>query len=100
MLALYLRHENMRFFIKNFITEKECEILIKYIDVLENTDSGELYVKQVKENSSTSLHEGSSRLGLVSMLNDYQAILGWRMNKDAQEYPGLVEVTTMVRINT
>lgn len=46
-----------------------------YIQRLQSTDPGELFIQQMEENA---LSEGSAGLGYLTMINDYGAQLAWR----------------------
>ncbi|MBD0343963.1 MAG: hypothetical protein ICV63_03840 [Coleofasciculus sp. Co-bin14] len=65
-----------------------------YIKELTTSDPSELYMHQL-ENSA--VDESESRLGLLTMMNDYLAKLGWKfetLQKDSQ----VITVTTMVEL--
>lgn len=99
-LSLYLRPDCVYFFLKNYILKSGADDFCIYAERLLNSDTHELYLRQIKENSKKDIHESGSRLGLLTMLNDYGAILGWQLCDKVKEHGELAEITTMVKLNT
>ncbi|NEO83756.1 MAG: ATP-binding protein [Spirulina sp. SIO3F2] len=67
-----------------------------YVQHLLDSDPSELYLQQV-EKSLTDPGEGSSGLGLITMLNDYSAKLGWKFDHPIAQ-SDIITVTTMAQI--
>ncbi|HBQ99617.1 MULTISPECIES: DUF6272 family protein [unclassified Roseofilum] len=67
----------------------------EFIDQLLNADLEELYIDQVEK----SLEEDSnaSGLGLISMMKDYGATLGWKIT-DSRAGRDFVSITTMAKV--
>jgi len=68
-----------------------------YVTELLSGDPGEMYIAQLERSAAEDSQ--SSRMGFLSMLNDYDARLGWRfewLNSPARE---TVLLTTLVTIN-
>lgn len=77
----------------------EIEILDKFqnfIQTLLSTDPSDFYVMQV-EKSAEEDNGDASGLGLITMMNDYSAELGWKFETLSEESQ-LVTVTTMAQI--
>ncbi|MGB0561274.1 MAG: DUF6272 family protein [Spirulinaceae cyanobacterium] len=67
-----------------------------HIQQLLASDPSELYLQQV-EKSLAMPSEGSSGLGLITMLNDYSAKLGWKFDPP-NAHKSAMTVTTMAQI--
>ena len=82
-------------FATNTLELGQLYTLEKFIHKLLTYDLEDLYIHQVEK----SLEEGSSEsgLGLISMVKDYGAILGWKIS-DSKAGSGFVTVTTMARV--
>ena len=59
-------------------------------------DPSEMYLAQLEKNALEENH-GSSNLGLLTMLNDYGAKLGWKFELLSAQ-PAEMAVTTMVQL--
>nr|WP_245912130.1 hypothetical protein [Calothrix elsteri] len=60
------------------------------------SDANELYFSQLEKNAEDE-NSTASGLGLLSMINDYSAMLGWKF-ETIQEKPEIITVTTMVQL--
>lgn len=80
----------------NHVDKHGCESLQKYIDELLSSDPTQLYIAKV-EHSLKAENTGTSGLGLLTMINDYSAKLGWKLGT-IPEVPGIFEVTTMTQL--
>jgi hypothetical protein len=67
-----------------------------FIEELTTSDPDELYVRQLEKNAEDE-SEGGSGLGLLTMMNDYQAKVGWKF-ETVQKDPEAIAVTTMVQL--
>lgn len=80
----------------NTVDPKIIDSFKAYVQHLLNSDPSELYLQQV-EKSLTNSGEGSSGLGLITMLNDYSAKLGWKFERPVA-HGDIITVTTMAQI--
>jgi diguanylate cyclase (GGDEF)-like protein len=80
---LYIYPDRLVFYSTNFITEKNANIYKKFIEQLINIDPMELMIDRLEYNA---IHDESSGLGYLTMLNDYQAILSWQFENNRMEY--------------
>lgn len=95
-IALHLRSDSLVFQITNSVPIQGLEKFKSYIQELLEGDPQELYIQQLEKNAME--EEGvSSRLGYLTMINDYMATLGWKFEKIEQDIP-IVSVTTMVQL--
>ena len=69
----------------------------EFIQKLLASDPEELYIQQI-EASAVEENATMSGLGFLTMINDYQAKLGWQFEK-VQSEPEFMTVTTMAQIN-
>jgi hypothetical protein len=69
--------------------------LKEFIEQLLTSDPNDLYVRQVEKSIEEDTE--ASGLGLLTMINDYAAEIGWKLETIPGESP-LVAVTTMVQI--
>lgn len=67
-----------------------------FIQELISSDPGELYIRQL-ELSAEDENSQSSGLGLLTMINDYSAKLGWKFEVIADN-PDAIAVTTLVQL--
>jgi hypothetical protein len=66
----------------------------QFIKELLNSDPGELYIRQIKRSKED---ESISGLGLLTMINDYDAKLGWQF-ETIEHNPEVIVVTTMAQL--
>ena len=84
-------------FATNSISLENSRRLKTFIDQLFSSDPETLYFEQI-ENSATTDNECSG-LGLLTMINDYNAKLGWKFETVKKDnYDHVLTVTTMVQI--
>jgi hypothetical protein len=101
----YLRADKLVFRVTNAIRSEQIATLQNYIQTLLNEDPQELYLAAMRA-SSKAEYSGRSGLGLLSMLCDYSAKLGWQFAmadlEDEEEGSNkpFMTVTTMVTLDT
>ncbi len=83
-------------FTTNSISLEGAQKFESFIQELLTEDPNELYIRQV-ENSAEDENNDASGLGLLTMLNDYQAKLGWKFEW-LSEQPKIILVTTMAQV--
>ena len=83
-------------FTTNSISLEGAQKFESFIQELLTEDPNELYIRQV-ENSAEDENNDASGLGLLTMLNDYQAKLGWKF-EGLSEQPKILLVTTMAQV--
>jgi hypothetical protein len=83
-------------FATNSISLDGAKKFQSFIQELLYKDPNELYINQV-EQSAEDDSENTSGLGLLTMINDYQAQLGWKFQSISDQVP-IVLVTTMAQI--
>jgi hypothetical protein len=83
-------------FAKNNITIPSFEKFQAFIEELLSSDTNELYVQQIEKTAEDEDSEASG-LGLLTMINDYSAKLGWKFEPD-QNNPQMIAVTTMAQV--
>lgn len=97
-IGIYLSHDLLRFYVSNSIDPQTTGPFEEYIRELLSEDPGELYIHQLERNAKENSTE--SRLGFLTLLNDYEAKLGWKFDT-IQHAPGEEEhliVNTMVEL--
>jgi len=98
-IVFSLYHEQLIFLVSNGATFEQAEKLKAFIDkVLAVTDPGELYFEALQD-STREENAGHSGLGLLSMISDYSAQLGWRFLYPENQKPNVV-ISTMVQLPT
>ena len=83
-------------FASNSVEPFGAEKLQDFIQILQASDPVELYMRQV-ESSTEDQNSGMSGLGYLTMINDYEAKLGWKLEV-VQSDPEILTVTTMAQI--
>lgn len=96
-IQLQLDADQIRFFVTNSIKKESVEGFQAFIEQLMISDSNELYFNQLEKNADNPDNTASG-LGLLSMINDYSAMLGWKFEV-VQEKPEILAVTTMVQVS-
>lgn len=96
-IELHLERETMVFLVTNSVHPQQVEQFQEFLKELIAADPGELYISHLEKNASDESH-AQSGLGLLTMINDYQAKLGWKFEK-IQTDPEAIAVTTMVQLS-
>lgn len=91
-VGLYLDQKELRFCVSNSVTPAHAALFQTYINKVLTEDADKLYMRHLEDTVSE-----QSRLGLLTIINDYKAKLAWRFQtfRDARE---AIVVTTMVRL--
>jgi hypothetical protein len=95
-IQLQLDADQIRFFVTNSINKSSLDNFQTFIEELTISDPSEMYFRQLEKNAEDE-NSTSSGLGLLSMINDYSAMLGWKIFT-AQEKTEVIAVTTMVQL--
>ncbi|MBZ8181544.1 slr1658 superfamily regulator [Oscillatoria salina] len=95
-IQLHMNSDSIIFVTRNSIAQEEVESFILYIKELVTGDPEELYIRQLEENAED-VACSSSKLGYLTMINDYGAKLGWKFETVHQESE-VTTVTTMVQL--
>ena len=95
-IQIHLNPDLIIFQLTNSIQADNSQKFQEHIETLLDGDPGELYIAQLEKNA---LEENSeeSGLGILTMLNDYGAKLGWKFESLPQESAEMA-VTTMVQL--
>ncbi|MGB3510711.1 MAG: DUF6272 family protein [Microcoleaceae cyanobacterium] len=83
-------------FVTNSLNIEQMSKLKDFIQKLSHTDPDELYILQL-EKSAEDEDEEASGLGLLTMINDYDAKLGWKFDTVPRNQKAMI-VTTMAQI--
>lgn len=81
----------------NCTSQENMKSFKEFIQELVTSDSDELYFRQLEKGAEEKSEE--SRLGFLSMINDYSAKLGWKI-ETVNENPEITTITTMVQLKT
>ena len=95
-IALHLHNDCLLFLTTNSIPPQSVDKFQSFLKELIASDPEELYIQQLERNAADETST-SSQLGLLTMINDYLAKLGWKFETVQQE-PEVVTVTTMVQL--
>ncbi|SOD96986.1 DUF6272 family protein [Caenispirillum bisanense] len=90
-IRLQLENARVAFWETNTVTAEQAVAFRAFIDRLLGSDPDEMYVEQLEK----SAEGGSAGLGFLTMINDYQAALGWQFEPAVD---GAVTVTTHVAV--
>lgn len=94
-LKLCLLEKELIVYVTNSFDAKIANEFQQFIKDMLSGDPGEMYINQLEANVED---DSSSHLGLLTLLNDYEAELAWKFN-DVQERSDCMTVTTMVRLD-
>ncbi len=95
-IKLQLESDRVIFSVANSISEQAVDKFQAYIQHLLASDPTELYIEQLEKNAAEESCTVSG-LGLLTMLSDYSAQIGWKF-QTVQKYPEVITVTTMVQL--
>jgi hypothetical protein len=97
-IGIYLSTHLLQFYVSNSVDPQMVEPFQHYIHKLLTEDPGELYIRQLERNAEEE-NSTESRLGFLTLLNDYEAKLGWKFETIQQEESRKsIVVTTMVEL--
>jgi hypothetical protein len=93
-ISLYLYDEKLVFRVTN---PAELNVALKYqtfVQKLISSDIDELYSEQLEQ---TALGMGGSHMGILTMINDYDAKLAWKFDPQPH-HPEIVQITVMAHL--
>ena len=100
-LEVHLFKDRLIFLSKNSVHQDAIANFQSFLQELADGDVGEMYVNQV-EKSVENKESESSGLGYLTMLMDYDALLGWKFEQISDSNPATSDpatiVTTMVQL--
>jgi hypothetical protein len=96
-LEVHLFGDRLIFISKNSLHQELVPRFHAYLQELLNGDVGEMYVNQIEKSVDNNDDSGSSGLGYLTMLMDYDAALGWKFDS-ASDNSSVALVTTMVKL--
>lgn len=92
-LEVHLFKDRLIFVSKNSVHEDAIANFQSYLEQITTGDVGEMYINQV-EKSVDNIESESSGLGYLTMIMDYDAVLGWKFEQISNT---ATIVTTMVQ---
>lgn len=95
-IRLQMDSHRLVFFATNSVHPQKVKKFQQFIQELVTSDPSELYLRHL-EKDTEDINENSSGLGLLTMINDYQAKLGWKFEM-VDHNPDALTVTTMVQL--
>lgn len=97
-ITMQLDAESVRFYVCNSIDPKTAPGFQEFVQELLAGDPDEMYMERLLQNAEED-SDGGSGLGFLTMLNDYQARLGWKFEvterSESQTEPVVTTVTTV-----
>jgi len=97
-ITLLLHSDRLVFCVTNGVKQAQADAFLRYVEKLLSHDPHELYLETMRH-SARDENKGHSGLGLLSMICDYSAKLGWKFEEDPA-IPGIVIVSTLVTLQT
>lgn len=95
-IKLEMHNDRLLFFVRNSLKAQAIEKFQTYIHELTTGDRQDLYIRRLEHNVEN--EDGSSGLGLLTIMNDYLAKVGWKFER-ISKHPGIIIVTTMVQLD-
>lgn len=95
-IQLQLHNERLIFLLRNSVKSEAIVPFKAHIQEMLSGDPGEMYVAQLERNAADESQTGSG-LGLLIMMIDYLAKVGWKFETVSTD-PEVVTVTTMVQL--
>lgn len=100
-LTLQMHNDKLVFIATNSVKSQGIEKFQAFVQELATADTDELYLRHLEQNGLDeevcSQDKEISGLGLLTMVNDYQAKLGWKFEA-IQNVSDALSVTTMVQL--
>lgn len=94
-LTLQMQENKITFTATNTVPPEKLSNFQSFLEELTTSDPSELYLQQLEKNA---MDEGiGSGLGLLTIMNDYLAKVGWKF-QPAHTQPEVMTVTTMVQL--
>lgn len=93
-ITLQLHTDSLVFLASNSLPAEAVDDFQAFIEEIISDDPREILVRQLENNAEDDNHT-SSGLGLLTMMSDYLAKIGWKF-ETVQEDPEIITVTTMV----
>jgi hypothetical protein len=94
-LEVHLFSHRLVFLSKNTVHQDAIATFQNYLQQITTSDVGEMYINQVEKTVDNGESE-SSGLGYLTMIMDYDAVLGWKFEQIANNPAAIV--TTMVQL--
>jgi hypothetical protein len=91
-IRLELTRDKITIRASNGIGAEQAHRYKTFVENILEHDAGDLLLRQLEENSA-GIESDASGLGLLTMMNDYEARLGWRFEAHT-EHPEIMTVTT------
>lgn len=82
-------------FASNNVSQEGANKFQEFIKIMLDSDPSELYLQQIEKNAES--ESETSGLGLLTMINDYSAKIGWKFEPRLGS-PDMITVTTVVQI--
>jgi hypothetical protein len=95
-IKLEMHSDRLVFFVRNSLKSQTIVKFQSYIQELLTGDRDELYLRQLEHNGQD--ENSGSGLGLLSIMNDYLAKVGWKF-EPSPKHPETMTVTTMVQLD-
>ena len=95
-IRLQMDSHRLVFLATNSVHPQRVKRFQSFIQELITSDPSELYLRHL-EKDPEDINENPSGLGLLTMINDYQAKLGWKFEL-VEQNPDALAVTTMVQL--
>jgi hypothetical protein len=95
-LEVHLFSDRLIFLSKNSVYQNAIANFQAYLQKITTGDVGEMYINQVEKSVDIDESE-SSGLGYLTMIMDYEAVLGWKFEQISDNNP-VTMVTTMVQL--
>lgn len=96
-LEVHLFKDRLIFLSKNSVHQDAIANFQSFLQEITDGDIGEMYVNQV-EKSADNEDSKSSGLGYLTMLMDYDALLGWKFEQISDTSIPVTMLTTMVQL--
>ncbi|MGB3692718.1 MAG: DUF6272 family protein [Spirulinaceae cyanobacterium] len=95
-ISLHFHRDRVVFSTTNSISSQYQDKLKVFINKLATYDPQELYILQLEENAQGD-NDTNSGLGFLTIINDYMAKVGWKL-ETVQQNPEIVALTTLVQL--
>ena len=96
-IAMYLEAEAVSLYVTNSVDPHAVAAFQQTIERLLTEEIDTLYMEQLMHNAESD-GEGSSSMGYLTMLHDYDVALAWKFAPSLQD-PDVLTVTTMARLS-
>jgi hypothetical protein len=96
-VSFKIESKKIIFYVTNPVSQLAANKFQVFIKELLQSDPNDLYIRQLEKNAEDE-YSFNSGLGLLTIINDYNAQMAWKFQTIKQDVPQVIAVTCMVQL--